>query len=157
MQVLANPELLAVLNSQKIELSDRLKNLQGQIDRVAERSSVFSKASSEAMVQERNIRDNLKCRELGRRIQSLEDEITAIEYKVGSVDRVSASSQLQRHDLKHSELLGERAGIFGEMRQLQDQLDRLNMELSTDYRSTEQDYRDQFVRYNVPINEGLGG
>ena len=107
------------------------------------------------MVQERNIRDNLKYRELGRRIQSLEDEITAIERKVGSVDRVSALSQLQRQDLKHSELLGERAGIFGEMRQLQDQLDRLNMELSTDYRSTEQDYRDQFVRYNVPINEGL--
>ncbi|PJF17348.1 Rad50 meiotic double strand DNA break [Paramicrosporidium saccamoebae] len=142
-------DMLEMLRHDKEQIQALLTEQQSELDKINEQIAVFSKATSEAVVEERNIRDNLKYRELEKRLTTTKMQMTELTSKLGTFDCQSANSSLQRHELRHCELLGERSGIFGEIRQLQDQNERLQNELSTDYRSIEENYRDQFVRFNA--------
>ena len=138
---------LANLMNTRSQHATELQILQQKLDAINDKIAMSSQAASEAIVQERNIRDNLKYRELEARITSLESEGGRIRSKLGSFDRHSTTTQLQRNEMRHSELLGERSGIFGELRQLSDQCSRLGQELATDYSDTLASYRTQYVRH----------
>lgn len=144
-----NDSLLSSLKVESDNLQNALKSLQEEMDKTTDKIAIYSKATSETVIQERNIRDNLKYRELESRISGLEQNMLSLSSQLGTFDRKSVSSQLQRQELRQSELMGERSGIFGELRQLEDQSGRLNKDLITDYRTIEEDYRGQFVKFNA--------
>jgi DNA repair protein RAD50 len=138
---------LASLINMRFQHAAELQTLQRELDAINEKIAMSNQVASEAVVQERNVRDNLKYRELEARINSLESEKARVKGKLGSFDRYSTTTQLQRNEMRHSELLGERSGIFGELRQLSDQCSRLRQELATDYSDTLTSYRAQYVRH----------
>lgn len=137
------------LDEEIFTIEQSIKKTQENLDSAIERIAIFSKQSSEAMVKERTIRDNIRYRELCTRIESVKMNVDRIRRELGALDRTSVLAHLQKQEMRHSELMGERSGIFGELRQLQDQTTRLENELSGDYHSIESDYRDQFIKYNV--------
>ena len=145
----SNQDVLETAKTARDRVSAKLAELQAELDGINEQIAVFSQVGSEAALQERNIRDNLKFRELERRIQEFGERARVLSARVQDFDRHSAQTQLQRCELRHSELLGERSAIFGELRQVQDHIGGLKHELETDYGRTEEDYQSQFIKVNA--------
>jgi DNA repair protein RAD50 len=116
------------------------------IQQITEELTLHGKQSSEIQMMERNIQDNLKHRELLKRGQDLESRVSALKSRLGSFDRSNSMIQLNRQQLRRSDLMGERSGLLGEIKQLEDQLVRLHRELELDYLNVESNYREQFIR-----------
>lgn len=152
LEMTSNAQVIGRLHDEREALQARLLTLQATLNAINERISLHGKATSEAIVQERNIRDNLRLRELSARIEALQGNLAAMRERLGAFDRKTASDQLQRQELRRSELLGERSGLFGELRQLTDQVGRFQHELDSEYRMIEEEYRAQYVRFTVTIS-----
>lgn len=151
LEATSNAQAIERLHDERDALQARLLTLQATLNVINDRISLHGKATSEAIVQERNIRDNLRLRELSARIKVLEGDLSTMRERLGTFDRKTVSDQLQRHELRRSELLGERSGLFGELRQLTDQVGRFQHELDSEYRMIEEEYRAQYVRFTVTI------
>lgn len=105
-----------------------------------------SRHASEVQFIERTVLDNMKVRELARRAAEIQARAEQLAQRVGSFDKAHATAQLQRQQLGHSDLMGERSGLLGEIRQLQDQAGRFARELEADYPDADASYKRQYVR-----------
>src|ERR1700722_9712549 len=121
-----NPDGMDQLEEEMSRLEAEIAGHQQEASRLSERISTASKQNSEIQVIERMILDNLRIRELARRINDIQVRVGSLNERIGSFDKQSTLVLLQRQQLKQSDLLGERSGLLGEIRQLQDQLARFN-------------------------------
>jgi len=127
------------LETKLAEIEQLLRDKQEQINGITDHITLAGKQASEAMLQERTIRDNIRLREVSQRIELLQQKATTTIPLENPAD-------LQRLLLRQNALMGERSGLFGEQRQLQDQIIRLARELSADYGQIDKMYTQQFVR-----------
>ena len=141
-----NPDGMDQLEEEMSRLEAEIAGHQQEASRLSERISTASKQNSEIQVIERMILDNLRIRELARRINDIQVRVGSLNERIGSFDKQSTLVLLQRQQLKQSDLLGERSGLLGEIRQLQDQLTRFNRELDTDYLDIEKNYKRQYIK-----------
>ena len=79
-------------------------------------------------------------------LREVQARVDSLNQRVGSFDKQNTIVLLQRQQLKQSDLLGERSGLLGEIRQLQDQLVRFNRELDTDYPDVEKSYKRHYIK-----------
>jgi DNA repair protein RAD50 len=127
-------------------LGIELQRKQQESRQIANEIVAHSKKANEVEMFERQLKDNLCQRELGRRKVDLSGRLQESRNRLCGFNRSDLQSQLQRHQLRLSDLMGERSGLLGEMRQLEDQVGRLQKELEGDYPGIEGDYRAQYIK-----------
>ena len=135
-------ELLNAVNACELAIQAR----QQELKHIQEEVSRQSKQAAEVQLLERSILDNLKHRELATRCEQTESKLSSLQDRLGGIDRSHLQSQQSRAHMKQSDIMGERSGLLGELRQLEDQAGRLRQELVTDYPEVAKNYQNQLVR-----------
>lgn len=128
------------------KLEAEVAQYQQDASRLSDSISTASKQASEVQLIERMVLDNLRIRELGKRGRDIQTRVDSLDQRLGTFDKQNTIILLQRQQLKQSDLFGERSGLLGEIRQLQDQFVRLNRELDTDYPDVEKGYKRHYIK-----------
>jgi len=105
---------------------------------------------------QRNIDDNLRYRRYKAKVQELEAAITRTSAKKSDGAQETYSRQLNRLGKRQSDLTAEKAGLKGELRQLQDQKLKYEEELNGEYKDVVQKYHDSLIAYKVWLRIAFG-
>ncbi|KAI1315032.1 DNA repair protein rad50 [Mortierella claussenii] len=104
---------------------------------------------SEFKSMQRNIDDNLRYRRYKVKAAELEAKIKELNDKMDGGAQGTYLKQLNRLRQRQSDLAAERAGLQGELRQLQDQRRGYEFELSGEYKDVVQKYHDSLIGYKT--------
>lgn len=137
---------LRALESLIGECEDGISRAQGELQAHQQQASQRNKQAAEVQIKERIIRDNLRLRELNLRAAALQAQLESRQGRLEGIDRTALHSLHSRAQMKRSDLMGERAGLVGELRQLEESANRFRGELSGDYARVCEDWQGQVVR-----------
>ncbi|KAF9209587.1 DNA repair protein rad50 [Haplosporangium sp. Z 27] len=98
---------------------------------------------------QRNIDDNLRHRRYKAKAEELESKISDIISKKNEKSQETYSLQLNRLSQRQSSLTAERAGLKGEIRQLQDQRRQYEDELNGEYKDVVKKYHENLIGYKT--------
>jgi DNA repair protein RAD50 len=116
------------------------------------------KQLSEVKVIERRIHDNLKLRGMQHELDELNVKLTSLKKDLSVFDKKSMTDRYNELTVKHDQLIREvnclvnwwqRAGLVGEVKQMEDQEVSLADELDTDYKDIDQIYKEQLLLVQV--------
>ncbi|KAF9964853.1 DNA repair protein rad50 [Mortierella alpina] len=110
---------------------------------------VLQEQLSEFKSLQRNIDDNLRYRRYKAKQLELETQIAEVNSKKNSEVQGTYTRQLNRLSQRQSDLTAERAGLKGELRQLQDQKRLYEGELGGEYKDVVQNYHDSLIGYKT--------
>lgn len=128
------------------ECEGKISQAQGELQAHQQQASRSTKEAAEVQIKERCIRDNLRLRELGDREKSLEAQLSARLSRLQGIDRTSLQTNHSKAQMKRSDLMGERSGLVGELRQLEESANRFRFELTGDYSNVTRDWQKQVIR-----------
>ncbi|KAK9728775.1 DNA repair protein rad50 [Basidiobolus ranarum] len=94
----------------------------------------------------RNIDGNIRYRQTRREIHDIENNLSMLYVERKKYDDDSYAAQLHKLEEKQSRLQTKTYGLRGELKQLEDQRNRLIQELDTDYKDVEGQYRMQVIK-----------
>ncbi|KAJ3329263.1 DNA repair protein rad50 [Blyttiomyces sp. JEL0837] len=136
---------------------DKLVSLQNTEQEVTERISAIQKSTSEVVIIQRSIADNLKLRELERNLKTIEEDIRKQQGELAKYDSTSVREQRKSLTAKYEKLSDELARLSGEMTQLKEQERRIRRDLEKDYKDIEGRYSDQLIKLKTETlaNEDL--
>lgn len=144
---LGNPQSrFEMVERQLRETGSELEQIQASIDIVSSQLQSLRNGASDSVNKERALKDNIKLRDLRRRLVSKRSEYSTLESKLASSNKSSRSNELTKQQLLLSDMMGERSGISGELRQLEEQSSRLKSELSKEYPNIEERFQEQSIR-----------
>ncbi|KAJ3051631.1 DNA repair protein rad50 [Rhizophlyctis rosea] len=123
----------------------QIKQRKNEIESISKQIENVKTQITDADNIKRQIYDNLKYRKLKREGEQLEDRIATVRVEVGRYDLGSLQTQHQRVKKKHEDLVSERAGLIGELKQMQQQCKSLERDLRTDYKDVDEQYRDHLI------------
>ncbi|KAF9361291.1 DNA repair protein rad50 [Mortierella sp. AD094] len=98
---------------------------------------------------QRSIDDNLRHRRYNAKDRELEAKISEIKSKKDGKAQETYSLRLNRLSQRQSNLTAEKAGLKGEIRQLQDQRLQYEDELNGEYKDVVQKYHDNLIGYKT--------
>lgn len=124
--------------------NDTILSLRNKISLIDEQIMNQESSITQTRILERNARDNKKLREMKRSLSELTSEYN--ELKGNDIDDIDYSKQLESLKMKQEYLIAERASHLGELKQLEDQVFRLEKELQTDYNNIDSLYLEQTIR-----------
>ena len=128
------------------ECEERISLAQFELQTHQQQASRSTKEAAEVQIKERCIRDNLRLRELGERESSLQIQLGTRLGRLQGVDRGTLQSTHAKAQMKKSDLMGERSGLIGETKQLEESSNRLRSELTGEYAHVTTDWQKQVVR-----------
>ncbi|KAG4300971.1 hypothetical protein PCK1_002670 [Pneumocystis canis] len=141
-----------ISNIQKLitELDKKVTNITQEI-------SDLEKAILDIKTMERNITDNLRCRKIENEITKIIENISDLEKKNAEIDREQYLLNCAKLKDKHEQLVTERAGLLGEIKELSNQLQIYEKELEEEYKDIHEKYRKQLIktRTMTKVNEDL--
>ncbi|KAG0091664.1 DNA repair protein rad50 [Podila epicladia] len=120
------------------QYTDELQSIEQEVQELQERLTGFK-------TLQRNIDDNLRYRRHTARVKDLETQIAEISSKRNADAQGTYSRQLNRLHQQQSNFTSERAGLQGELRQLQDQRRLHEEELQGDYKDVVQKYHENLI------------
>jgi len=124
------------LHQQEIQAAE--KQMQGLQEQLAEFKNL-----------QRNIEDNLRYRRYKKKVEELEAQYAETAAKKDGEAQGTYTRQLTRLSQRQSDLSGERAGLKGELRQLQDQRRTYEDELNVDYKDVVPKYHENLINCKV--------
>lgn len=142
----AGPIQLVELEKCIVECEEGIGLAQAELQAHQQQASRSTKEAAEVQIRERCIRDNLRIRELSERENSLSTQLESRQSRLQGIDRGTLQSSHARAQLKRSDLMGERAGLVGELRQLEESASRFRNELTGDYANVTSDWQGQVIR-----------
>lgn len=142
----SDPRALAELERCIGECEEKISQAQGELQLHQQQASRSTKEAAEVQIRERCIRDNLRLRELGERQKGLESQLETRLGRLQGIDRASLQLTHSKAQMKKSDLMGERAGLVGELRQLEESANRFRSELTGDYAHVTADWQKQVIR-----------
>lgn len=131
------------------DLSEDLKKYSEELELLSNSISLVSKKTGEIQLLERTLLDNLRLRELTKKHSELIGRKQSIGLHLGSFNRIETVKLLDKQQIYLSDLMGERSGLLGEIRQLDDQIIKFKKELDTDYDQVESKWKDQYIKVNA--------
>lgn len=151
------PEALSAARQAIESLKTTISHSEGQITEIEEEISVTEKRNNDLQNTERNINDNLRLRKVKYDISRLNDSIAELESKNAERDRDQYIVDSKKLKDRYSRLVTERAGLLGEVTQLDQQLRKAQKELDTEYKDADELYRKKLieVRTMEKANEDL--
>ncbi|KAG0211703.1 DNA repair protein rad50 [Mortierella sp. NVP41] len=128
---------------------DEIHQHTGELQAADRQMQVLHEQLSEFKNLQRNIDDNLRYRRYKTKVQELDVQIAdAMSKKDHEADETYAR-QLNRLSKRQSDLSSERAGLQGELRQMQDQKRTYEGELQVEYKDVVQNYHDSLIGYKT--------
>lgn len=115
------------------------------------------KALMDLSSHERLLKDNLKLVEMEKEIQVKRERVEELELENAESEKIKFEEQTQQLRQQEAQLSSERAGVLGEMRQLNDQLVNVTTQLERDYQTTATDYKKSLLQLETTtlVNEDL--
>ncbi|KAK9459374.1 uncharacterized protein V1516DRAFT_513416 [Lipomyces oligophaga] len=106
----------------------------------------------------RTIADNIQLRQLRKRIQATKEAIDDLDIEDAEQNRARFESDAERLRREHAWSNAEYSSKIGEIKQMQDQLDRYERELATEYDNVHELYRENMIKLKVSTaaNDDLG-
>ena len=141
-----DPKSLTDLEKLIGECEEKISRAQEDLQAHQQQASRSTKEAAEVQIKERCIRDNLRLRELGERDRGLQAQLSTRLTRLQGIDRASLQGSHAKAQMKRSDLMGERAGLVGELRQLEESANRLRSELTGDYAHVTSDWQKQIIR-----------
>ncbi|KAJ3042473.1 DNA repair protein rad50 [Rhizophlyctis rosea] len=123
-------------------LEGRIAAHKQEIENLAKKVDEFKEQISNTEGIKRQINDNLRYRKLKRRSEELSATIDLLRDDVRRFNAGNLTRELERAKGKQGKLMEERAGLVGELKQMQQQAKTMDRELRTDYKDIEEKYRD---------------
>ncbi|OLL27062.1 DNA repair protein rad50 [Neolecta irregularis DAH-3] len=132
---------------------EQIKNTENQfvelelrISKISDEMAQFEKETSSYQTFERQISDNLRIRRMQRKIEQLDQDIRDLEAKNAERDRDQYQDDSEKLKQKHGRLFSERAGLLGEIKQMDNQLAKFEKELETEFKNAHENYRKQYIK-----------
>lgn len=119
-----------------------ISKLGGEIDQLFKRKS-------EIGLIRRRVDDNIKCRAIRRQMEELEVRAAQLVSQMGEFDTSTLEKTYTKIKQTHEKLMTERAQGLGELKQIQDQVERLCLELNTVYKDTDSIYSQHTIKATV--------
>lgn len=138
-------EVLASIEERRNRVETQIQSIKDDMRKVDADLRACERAGSEALVHERTLRDNLALRNLQKRAAALRDQLLAFGPDPLQ-GRTGVQEQLSRQQRTHAALLGDRAGLQGELRALQDQAARYRDDLARSFPDYERAHRQQALK-----------
>ena len=135
-------EKLKQCNSSIKSLESRLDTTRRNLTAANREIQSNSQKLSEVLVVQRRIDDNLKLRQFKKELLAAENNTNDLVTEINTYDSVSIAETYRKNQKHFESLLGERAGLVGELKQLEEQIKRLKHELTSDYKDIDQQYVD---------------
>lgn len=137
---------LAELERCIAECEGKISDAQNELQIHQQLASRSTKEAAEVQIRERCIRDNLRLRELGERENVLRTQLESRLGRLQGFDRSTLQLSHSKAQMKESDLMGERAGLVGELRQLEESALRFRNEITGDYAHVTADWQKQTIR-----------
>ena len=142
----SDPMALTELEKTISDCEDKITKAQTELQLHQQQASRSTKEAAEVQIKERCIRDNLRLRELGEREKALQSQLETRMGRLQGIDRTTLQMNHSRAQMKKSDLMGERAGLVGELRQLEESANRFRNELTGEYAHVTADWQKQVIR-----------
>ncbi|BFZ57441.1 DNA repair protein rad50 [Savitreella phatthalungensis] len=138
-------------------LRDQCTSTEKRIEAIAEDIAADERRTADVQKTERNINDNLRLRRMRRDITILTQKIDALDGRNAERDRDRYLLETRRLKDRYSRLTTERAGLLGEITQMDQQLRGHQQELQTEFKDADEIHRRQFIKVRTmeKANEDL--
>ncbi|VBB88104.1 Subunit of MRX complex with Mre11p and Xrs2p, putative [Yarrowia lipolytica] len=135
-----------------------VENLTQRITQLGEDIATQEKALIDLKGHQRNLQDNLEVRRLTNEMSQIEGRIRELDETKAVRDRDEYQQKSQQLRSQHSAYSSKHAGLLGEMRQMDDQLRNLNVELKSEFLDVHEKYRKALIllKTTTVANEDLG-
>lgn len=153
----SGPQSLQDICSSLARLRTEIGTLEQQIDTTNQEIHETEVQISDLQNTERNINDNLRLRKVREDIARVKRQIVELESKNAERDREQYVLDSKRLKDRYSKLITERAGLLGEIAQMDNQLKQKQKELSGEFADADENYRTKLicVRTMEKANEDL--
>ncbi|GJJ77711.1 DNA repair protein RAD50 [Entomortierella parvispora] len=136
---------LSRLEGQTEQYTDEIAQHQQEIQATEKQMQGLQEQLAEFKNLQRNIEDNLRYRRYKKKAEELEAQYAETAAKKDGEAQGTYTRQLTRLSQRQSDLSGERAGLKGELRQLQDQRRTYEDELNVDYKDVVPKYHENLI------------
>lgn len=126
-----------------------LKDKSKSVEFLTEKINLSSLELSEIESFERSIKDNLRLRECKQRDVLLASQIDSMKMYLAAGKEQEFTISLRTLQVKISDHLGERSGLLGQVKVLQDHLAALDGKLSGEFLGAEQRYQSDFIKFTT--------
>lgn len=151
------PEELQKSSKRVAEVKVKVNEYEASLSSITESISQRQNQNSNLKTAERNIDDNLRLRRVKNEIGKLEAQIQSLTARNAERDREQYMLDSRRLKDKYSALVTERAGLLGEITQLDNTLKNHQKELTTEYKDADEVYRTHLIKVRTmeKANEDL--
>ncbi|CCK70734.1 MRX complex DNA-binding subunit KNAG_0F00650 [Huiozyma naganishii CBS 8797] len=122
-----------------------LKNIEKQLNEKTEYLYMGRQKLQDSNNEKRNLRDNIELLNLKDKLQSIIDNIKRLDVRNAETEREKYQQESEKLRNLYEGLSAENAGKLGEMKQLQNQIDSLSLQLGSDYKDVDQKYQKEWV------------
>ncbi|KAG0201503.1 DNA repair protein rad50 [Mortierella sp. GBA30] len=140
---------LAKLEADTDSFVEEAQERQAEAQAAERQLQILQEQLSEFKSLQRNIDDNLRYRRYKNKAKELEVQIVEVRSKQNKEAGNTYTRQLQRLSQRQSDLTAEKAGLKGELRQLQDQKRLYEDELGGEYKDVVQNYHSSLIGYKT--------
>lgn len=137
-------ENLKDADAQFKQKEEAVTKLASDIQELVQEANSHDKRASEQAVERRNIEDNIRLRRLKKELDDSKVELRKLREERAELDKASVSLQFERLKAKQEKLVGERSGILGELKQLEEQQKQVNKDMASD-KNIEKVYVDHLI------------
>ncbi|KAJ3319522.1 DNA repair protein rad50 [Boothiomyces sp. JEL0866] len=133
------------------QLQSNIAQLESEVALVNQELDSMSKLQSEKLVEKRMIEDNLQKRKVERELKAVHDSINDLKTEIQQIDSQEISQKYQQLKIECDELNSERSELYGTIKQLESQVNRITNTINNEYKDIEKIYME--LLYKVSSTE----
>ena len=129
------------------KLSIQLKHYQDNVEALNKEMDDIINRKTELQLMHRNIKDNLQYRRMRKDLADVENKILVSQKKLQSFDLRTIEIEYNDAEGKHAALIGERAHLLGELKQIELNLSKTQKDYDMNYRNSAKKFLE--LKYEV--------
>ena len=128
-----------------MKVEKEIKENQDSIEALSKMLEEQKEKLRDSKNERRTLKDNLELLNLKQNLKDIEKEIDQLDIKNAEIQRDIYREESARLRSLYEKLSADNAGKLGEMRQLQNQINSLSNQLSSDYKDIDERYHKEWV------------
>ncbi|KAI8141253.1 hypothetical protein BJV82DRAFT_518796 [Fennellomyces sp. T-0311] len=137
------------LTEEKRQLELKVEDLQRKRSNTDKKMRDIEKQILDRKGTERELNDHLRHRTLKKQLAECHKKLNDLKGQRTQFERASYERQMETLKAKQEELIDQRGGLHGEIRQMEVQVERYQSDLNVDYEDVEKRYHEQFVQLKM--------
>ncbi|KAI9197472.1 uncharacterized protein BJ171DRAFT_477830 [Polychytrium aggregatum] len=122
------------------------RNIETQIAGLSNEIESVLKVNSQIQVLQRGIDDNLRYRQMERKIEQISRSLDTAKAELQRQQGAEFAADYARVKKKHDQLISERATLLGELKQLEEQERHLLEQLDSDYKNIDEEFHEGTIK-----------